>query len=265
MNLSAPEFEGVNSTTFEKYGDYVVNLHTARNASCFDPCRPPKTKSDAEDIANIDAPIVFRNRSDLSHSGLIHDTRTKESIAKFWRGRKFHGVLCIIVSMFLMPISLFSARYYKETFMSWQCKGAHLWYWIHLVTTIASIAIFFSSQTALAQSIESWGRSQDMFGLIHDFVGWASHVVFILLFIMGGLRGVDLPMRTFLMTTHSVLGFTHYIVNLLLIGVSTMIPASPSLGECGTDGFPHGFSPVLGILIGWVACDAFFHGILTVN
>ncbi|CAL8118579.1 unnamed protein product [Orchesella dallaii] len=264
MNPSAAEFEGVNLTLFEKYGDYVTSLHTGRNASCFNPCRPPNTEGDAEDIAKLNVSKLLNNRTDLSDNGLIHETRTKESIAKFWRGRKFHGVLCIIVSMFLMPVSLFSARYYKETFMYCQCKGAHLWYWIHLSTTITATAVFFSSQTALSQSIDSWGRSQHAFGLIHDFVGWASHMVFILLFIMGGLRGVNMPMRKLLMTAHSVVGFTHYIINLLLIAISTLIPASPSLAECGSDGLPKGFSPILFILGGWVACDVIFHAILNI-
>ncbi|CAL8104395.1 unnamed protein product [Orchesella dallaii] len=258
---SAPEFEGIEGP-FQTYGNYVINLQVSRNASCV-PCRAPLTAQDAVNISEFKVDSVTRPPPIIATEGPLVVTRTNDSVVIFWRGRKFHGILCIIVSMFLMPVSLFAARYYKETFMKWQCKGGHLWYWVHLATSMASIAILFSSQTALSQSIETWGRSQDTFGVIHFILGWVSHTVFIILFIMGGIRATSVTVRKALMTTHSVVGFTHYAVNLFLIWVSTNIPASPSLGECGVDGLPTGFSPAAAVLVGWVACDITFHGVLT--
>jgi len=41
-------------------------------------------------------------------------------------------VICLIVTMFFMPVSTFLARYYKETFMNRQFKSVHLWYWVSL-------------------------------------------------------------------------------------------------------------------------------------
>jgi len=127
---NAKEFEGLN-ITFQKYSDYLNNLTLNRNQSCIAPCRAPN-KTDIEDIKKFpEGPIGLKNSSKGS-SGSNHVSRSRTSVAKFWFGRKFHGVMCLIVTLFLMPVSNFLARYYKETFMDRQFKSVHLWYWVSL-------------------------------------------------------------------------------------------------------------------------------------
>ncbi|ODN06372.1 hypothetical protein Ocin01_00306 [Orchesella cincta] len=140
-NSSSTEFEGLN---FTKYTQYTKTLNISRSLQCSNPCRGPVTVEDAINISNIFVKTV--TKEDLLNPGLVHTTRSKHNILRFWRGRKYHGILCIFCAMFLNPVSLFAARYLKETFMQHQCCSIQVWFWVHICCSIASITLFVTSQ-----------------------------------------------------------------------------------------------------------------------
>ncbi|CAL8140446.1 unnamed protein product [Orchesella dallaii] len=83
--------------------------------------RSPQMEEDAINISRHDA--AFTKKVIEGVYGLSHKSRAKTSIGRFWRGRKFHGIVCLIFTLFLMPVSYFMVRCYKETFMDSSSKG----------------------------------------------------------------------------------------------------------------------------------------------
>ncbi|CAL8144732.1 unnamed protein product [Orchesella dallaii] len=259
-NPNSPEFQGLN-VTFDKYTEYVNNLTTVRSEYCHRPCRAPETVEDAIDISKQNASFT-KPAIDVGH-GLIHNTRSKSSVISFRRGRKFHGIMCLIVTMFLMPVSNFLARYYKETYMDVQFKGVHVWYWVHAGGSIGSMGILLAGHFAMSHSMESWGRSKSEYAIFHHSLGWISIFTHILMVMYGGIRSAVMSRRKFLMKAHSIVGFGLYIFNILLIVSSTYIPFSPSLRQCNRDGLPTGFSVTLWLTLVWTGLDAIFNLFLT--
>ncbi|CAL8141571.1 unnamed protein product [Orchesella dallaii] len=257
---NTPEFEGLN-IRFDKYKEYVNNLTVARNETCNQRCRAPLTDEDAVDISQIPAeyykPVIHDGY------GLTHRTRTKSSLAKFWRGRKFHGMLALIVAFFLIPVSNFSARYYKESFMRCQFKGIHVWFWVHFWTSLASLAILITGQLALVPEVESWGHSTTGIAISHHVFGWISISLFILMVAFGGFRPNKMKWRIVFLKAHSVVGFVIHGLNILVILLSTYIPASPSLRRCDREGLPTDFSVTFWMALCWFGLDVIFHGFLT--
>ncbi|ODM89367.1 hypothetical protein Ocin01_17315 [Orchesella cincta] len=262
-NKSSPEFDGL-SVNFIIHKNYTNDLHAFRKASCNKTCRAPETEEDVVDIANL--PDLKRNGTETVIVEESHKHRSKDSVAKFWRGRKFHGILCVICTMFVTPVSLFAARYYKETGMKHVFAGLQIWYWIHVTNSLGLFAIYFSSQMAIRPSISSWGHSEDSFAKVHYILGWISHGIFILLLVFGGVRGGThgsaVAVRKMVMTAHSVVGFAQYMINIFLVLISTWIPASPTADACDEDGFPIGFSTVAILTFSWVVVDIMFHSLL---
>ncbi|CAL8140415.1 unnamed protein product [Orchesella dallaii] len=207
-NASSLEFESLN-IAFVKYTEYVINLTTARKESCERHCRSPQTVADAIQIASLDATFINRPVIETGY-GLTHKSRAKSSINRFWRGRKFHGVVCLIVTMFLMPVSNFLTRYYKEAFMRFQFKGIHVWYWTHVGSSLASVGLLLSGQMAMGHTLESWGRSESSFAIIHHCVGWISIFLHIVMVIYGGFRSSKRKRNKFIMIGHSIIGFGIY-------------------------------------------------------
>ncbi|CAL8140783.1 unnamed protein product [Orchesella dallaii] len=258
---NSPEFEELN-IRFDKYKEYVNNLTVVRKETCHQPCRAPQTVEDANNISSLEA--EFTKRPFEVGYGLTHKSRQKASIARFYRGRKFHGVLCLLVTMFFMPVSNFVARYYKETYMSWQFKGIHVWFWTHVGGSIGSLGIVLTGQFAMAQTLDSWGRSQSPYAIFHNSLGWISVFLLILMVMFGGFRFSMLGRRRVQMIGHSIVGFVIYSSNIMLILSSTYIPASPSLRQCDRDGLPTGFSVTLWMAMVWMGLDGVFHTFLTV-
>ncbi|CAL8140851.1 unnamed protein product [Orchesella dallaii] len=258
---NSPEFTGL-KIRFDKYKEYVNNLTVVRKETCERPCRAPQTVEDAINISSLEAAFT-KPPFELGY-GLTHKSRQKASIARFYRGRKFHGVLCLIVTMFLMPVSNFVARYYKETYMSWQFTGIHVWFWAHVGGSIGSLGIVLTGQFAMAQTLDSWGRSKSPYAIFHHSLGWISVFLLILMVMYGGFRSSMLGRRRVQMIGHSIVGFVIYSFNILLILSSTYIPASPSLRQCDRDGLPTGFSVTLWMAMFWMGLDAVFHVFLTV-
>ncbi|CAL8138830.1 unnamed protein product [Orchesella dallaii] len=264
-DANSPEFKdlGVN---FTKYSNYTWNLIITRNVSCSHTCHGPNDTVDLEEIKNITAgnrmPGFITNIT-----GFEHETRTGQSIAKFWRGRKFHAILWILITMFLNPISFFVARYFKETFMNHQFNGIHIWYWTHVTLSLTSVGLMSSSQVALAQGTESWGRSESLAGKIHRGVGLTSQLIMILLTSIGGWRAGtskgSKKIQFISMILHSSMGFLSYLLNLALILISTDIPGSPSLAACGDDGLPVGTPAIYAVVLSWLGFDIGFHVALT--
>ncbi|ODM89154.1 hypothetical protein Ocin01_17528, partial [Orchesella cincta] len=259
-NTTAPEFLGVN---FESYKNYTAMVQTARNRTCNTPCRPPVVNtSDVDDIKAFN--VSGTTGLTLNKTESSHTERTTDSLAKFWRGRKFHGILCIICTMFVTPVSLFAARYFKETVMKHVFAGLQIWYWIHVANSLGLFAIYFSSQMAIRPSISSWGHSEDAFATSHYILGWISHTIFTLMLVFGGVRGGThgsaVKVRKMIMTAHAFVGFAQYWINLLLVLISTWIPASPTADACGENGLPTGVSAVAILTITWAAVDIMFHG-----
>ncbi|CAL8134412.1 unnamed protein product [Orchesella dallaii] len=209
-NPNSPEFQGLN-VTFDKYTEYVNNLTTVRSEYCQRPCRAPQTVEDAIDISKQNASFT-KPAIDVGH-GLIHNTRSKSSVIGFRRGRKFHGIMCLIVTMFLMPVSNFLARYYKETYMDVQFKGVHVWYWVHVGGSISSMGVLLAGHFAMSHSIESWGRSKSEYAIFHHSLGWISIFTCILMVMYGGIRSAVMSRRKFLMKAHSIVGFGLNIFN----------------------------------------------------
>ncbi|CAL8126114.1 unnamed protein product [Orchesella dallaii] len=209
-NPNSPEFQGLN-VTFDKYTEYVNNLTTVRSEYCRRPCRAPQTVEDAIDISKQNASFT-KPAIDVGH-GLIHNTRSKSSVIGFRRGRKFHGIMCLIVTMFLMPVSNFLARYYKETYMDVQFKGVHVWYWVHVGGSISSMGVLLAGHFAMSHSIESWGRSKSEYAIFHHSLGWISIFTCILMVMYGGIRSAVMSRRKFLMKAHSIVGFGLNIFN----------------------------------------------------
>ncbi|CAL8140849.1 unnamed protein product [Orchesella dallaii] len=257
---NSPEFQDLN-IRFDKYKEYVNNLTVVRKETCHHPCRAPQTVEDAINISRLEA--AFTKPPFEVGYGLTHKSRQKASIARFYRGRKFHGVMCLIVTMFLMPVSNFVARYYKETYMRWQFKGIHVWFWAHVGGSIGSLGIVLTGQFAMAQTLDSWGRSKSPYAIFHHSFGWISVFLLILMVMYGGFRSSMLGRRRVQMTMHSIVGFVIYSFNILLILSSTYIPASPSLRQCDRDGLPTGFSSVTVwmtmLWMGLDSLDALFH------
>ncbi|CAL8113310.1 unnamed protein product [Orchesella dallaii] len=261
-NPRSREWRGIHvHLTFEKYTTYINNVTTVRNAYCHQPCRAPQTVEDALNISKQNASFT-KPAIDVGH-GLIHNTRSKTSVISFRRGRKFHGIMCLIVTMFLMPVSNFLGRYYKETYMSVQFKGIHVWYWVHAGGSIGSMGVLFAGHFAMSHSIESWGHSKSGYAIFHHSLGWISIFTHILMVMYGGIRSAVVSRRKFLMKTHSIVGFVLYIFNILLIVSSTYIPFSPSLRQCNRDGLPTGVSVTLWLTLVWTGLDAIFHFFLT--
>ncbi|CAL8138593.1 unnamed protein product [Orchesella dallaii] len=261
-NTSSPEFQGLNYT-FVKYNDYVNNLTTVRKESCDRPCRSPQTVEDAINISKHDAeftkPVIEEGY------GLSHKSRVKTSLGRFWRGRKFHGIVCLIVTLFLMPVSHFMARYYKETYMDFQFKGIHIWYWGHVCCSFAALGVLLTGQIAMGHTLESWGRSKSLYAIWHHALGWLSIFVHILMVMYGGFRSAIQKRNKIFMIVHSMLGFLIHGLNIfVLIPISTFIPASPSLRQCDRFGYPTGLSVTFWITLAWAGLDALFHGFLTV-
>ncbi|CAL8147407.1 unnamed protein product [Orchesella dallaii] len=209
-NPNSPEFQGL-TVTFDKYTEYVNNLTTVRSEYCHRPCRAPETVEDAIDISKQNASFT-KPAIDVGH-GLIHNTRSKSSVIGFRRGRKFHGIMCLIVTIFLMPVSNFLARYYKETYMDVQFKGVHVWYWVHVGGSISSMGVLLAGHFAMSHSIESWGRSKSEYAIFHHSLGWISIFTCILMVMYGGIRSAVMSRRKFLMKAHSIVGFGLYIFN----------------------------------------------------
>ncbi|CAL8140781.1 unnamed protein product [Orchesella dallaii] len=259
-NPNSPEFQGL-SIRFDKYKEYVNNLTIVRKETCERPCRAPQTVEDAINMSSFEAAFT-KPHFEVGY-GLTHKSRQKASIARFYRGRKFHGVLCLIVTMFLMPVSNFVARYYKETYMRWQFKGIHVWFWTHVGGSIGSLGIVLTGQFAMAQTLDSWGRSRSPYAIFHHSLGWISVFLLILMVMYGGFRSSMLGRRRVQMIGHSIVGFVIYSSNILLILSSTYIPASPSLRQCDRDGLPTGFSVTVWMTLSWMGLDALFHVFLT--
>ncbi|CAL8138990.1 unnamed protein product [Orchesella dallaii] len=226
------------------------------------PCRAPLTEEDAVNISQFPAeyykPVIHVGY------GLTHKTRTKSSLAKFWRGRKFHGILALIVAFFLIPVSNFLARYYEESFMRFQFKGIHVWFWVHFGTSLASSAILITGQLALVPEVESWGHSPTGIAISHHVFGWISISLFILMVAFGGFRSDKMKWRKVTLKAHSGVGFVIHGFNILAILLSTYIPASPSLRRCDREGLPTGFSVTFWMTLSWFGLDIIFHGFLTV-
>ncbi|CAL8075836.1 unnamed protein product [Orchesella dallaii] len=209
-NPNSAEFQGLN-IRFDKYKEYVNNLTVVRKETCERPCRAPHNVEDAINISGLEA--VFTKPSIEVGYGLTHKSRQKASIARFYRGRKFHGVLCLLVTMFLMPVSNFVARYYKETYMRWQFKGIHVWFWAHVGGSIGSLGIVLTGQFAMAQTLDSWGRSKSPYAIFHHSLGWFSVFLLILMVMYGGFRSSMLGRRRMQMILHSTVGFLIYSFN----------------------------------------------------
>ncbi|CAL8139100.1 unnamed protein product [Orchesella dallaii] len=209
-NPNSPEFQELN-IRFDRYTDYVNNLTVVRKETCHQPCRAPQNVEDAINISGLEA--VFTKPVFEVGYGLTHKSRQKASIARFYRGRKFHGVLCLIVTMFLMPVSNFVARYYKETYMRWQFKGIHIWFWAHVGGSIGSLGIVLTGQFAMAQTLDSWGRSKSPYAIFHHSLGWISVFLLILMVMYGGFRSSMLGRRRMQMILHSIIGFLIYSFN----------------------------------------------------
>ncbi|CAL8140465.1 unnamed protein product [Orchesella dallaii] len=261
-NASSPEFQGLNYT-FVKYTDYINNLTSVRKESCDKPCRSPQTVEDAINISKHDA--AFTKPVIEIGYGLSHKSRAKTSIGRFWRGRKFHGIVCLIVTLFLMPVSHFMARYYKETYMDFQFKGIHIWYWSHVGGSFTSMGVLLTGQIAMGHTLESWGRSKSSYAIWHHALGWLSIFLHILMVLYGGFRSAIPKRNKIFMIVHSIVGFFIHSLNIfILIPISTFIPASPSLRKCDRFGYPTGLSVTFWITLAWAGLDAFFHGFLTV-
>ncbi|CAL8140425.1 unnamed protein product [Orchesella dallaii] len=286
-NTSSLEFQGLNYT-FIKYNEYVNNLTTVRKESCDRPCRSPQTVEDAINISKHDAqftkPVIEEGY------GLSHKSRVKTSLGRFWRGRKFHGIVCLIATLFLMPVSHFMARYYKETYMDFQFKGIHIWYWGHVCGSFAALGVLLTGQIAMGHTLESWGRSKSFYAIWHHALGWLSIFLHILMVLYGGFRSAIQKRNKIFMIVHSILGFLihgvnssvfmytipistifqeanhfrYYFTVFVLIPISTFIPASPSLRQCDRFGYPTGLSVTFWITLAWAGLDALFHGFLTV-
>ncbi|ODM89155.1 hypothetical protein Ocin01_17529 [Orchesella cincta] len=260
MNSSSREFQGI-KIVFQNSSDYRNQLYTNRTGFCNNSCRSPVDNKDVEEIKVY--PVTDKGFVRIKTKS-SYSERTSDSLAKFWRGRKFHGILCIICTMFVTPVSLFAARYLKETGMKHVFAGLQIWYWIHVANSLGLFAIYYSSQMAIQPSIASWGHSEDDFATTHYILGWISHAIFTLMLVFGGVRGGThgsaVKIRKMIMTAHSVVGFAQYWINILLVLISTWIPASPSADYCGDDGFPSGLSKVAIFTLTWAILDILFHG-----
>ncbi|CAL8132519.1 unnamed protein product [Orchesella dallaii] len=252
-NTSSPEFQGLKYT--------FVKL--TPNPGRYKPCRSPQTLEDAINISREDA--TFTKPVIEIGYGLSHKSRAKTSIGRFWRGRKFHGIVCLIVTLFLMPISHFMARHYKETFMDFQFKGIHIWYWVHVCGSFAALGVLLTGQIAMGHTLESWGRSKSLYAIWHHALGWISIFLHILMVLYGGFRSAIQKRNKIVMILHSTVGFLIHGLNIfVLIPISTFIPASPSLRQCDRFGYPTGLSVTFWITLAWAGLDALFHGFLTV-
>ncbi|ODM89370.1 hypothetical protein Ocin01_17314 [Orchesella cincta] len=263
-NASSDEFANL-TVNFTHYQNYTQDLYAFRNASCKNPCQPPKTEMDAVNISNFVDPLRGSGTEKISVEQ-THKHRSQTGVAKFWRGRKFHGILCIICTMFVTPVSLFAARYYKETGMKHVFAGIQIWYWIHVANSLGLFAIYFSSQMAIRPSITSWGHSVDAFATIHYVLGWVSHGIFTLMLVFGGVRGGThgsaVKVRKIVMAAHSFVGFAQYWINIFLVLISTWIPASPTVDKCDENGVPTGLSTVAILTFAWAGLDIMFHSLL---
>ncbi|ODM86923.1 hypothetical protein Ocin01_19759 [Orchesella cincta] len=236
---SSPEFDGL-KVNFTIHKNYTNDLYATREASCKKKCRAPETKKDVVDIANL--PDPKRNGTETVIIDESHQNRSTDSVAKFWRGRKFMG------------FALFADVCDSDLVL------------IHVANSLGSFAIYYSSQTAIRPSISSWGHSEDAFATVHYILGWISHGIFTLLLVFGGVRGGThgsaVAVRKMVVTAHSFVGFTQYLMNIFLVLISTWIPASPTADACGEDGFPAGFSTVAILTFSWVVLDIAFHSLL---
>ncbi|ODM88313.1 hypothetical protein Ocin01_18369 [Orchesella cincta] len=217
-------------------------------STCNRPCQAPKTEQDAINISNYADPLK-KNRTETISIEKSHKHRSQTGVAKFWRGRKFHGILCIICTMFVTPVSLFAARYFKETGMKHVFAGIQIWYWIHVTNSLGLFAIYFSSQMAIRPSIASWGHSVNVFATVHYTLGW------------------------FLMDLHSYAGLWRSSSwaawelcgseeDIFLVLISTWIPSSPTADKCDEDGSPTGLSTVAILTFAWAGLDIMFHSLL---
>jgi hypothetical protein len=57
--------------------------------------------------------------------------------------RTFHGGINFVLNFCIMPICVFIARFYKETFNTSTIKGQKAWYWMHLVGAGGSTVLMY--------------------------------------------------------------------------------------------------------------------------
>lgn len=192
------------------YSNFINVLTINRTRLCQVECKVPTA-------ANISDILKFTDTSGETKFSIITKvytaSRVESRVEKFNLGRKYHGLLCVYWTVFLLPISLFCARYMKETCMRVDCMGAHFWFWIHIGTSLLSLAMFVSSLTALWLYTSIWGRSLHPSGKLHRVLGYMSATLFFLMITLGCFRAIHVRRRLVVMTIHSILGFLIYIFN----------------------------------------------------
>lgn len=197
-----PEFQDIPVTG--KHSNFLADLKAKKVSLCGISCRAPENEEDLKEIKKRTGSSRKLNISGLPELRLIVKN------LELYSGRVYHSIAAVIWIMFILPVGLFVARYYKETFMNLEPGGLHLWYYVHLGGTFVGISLFVSSISSLWQFQEDWGRSTSIPGLVHTVVGYFLPTIFIGLAGTGSLSHNHIKKRKVLITGHSVLGFTVY-------------------------------------------------------
>jgi hypothetical protein len=132
----------------------------------------------------------------------------------FQDSRVIHGVFLTILTMFVVPISIFISRYYKETFMNTRVLYHHVWYFVHLFSSLMMLSLFligmwrqFGSRFWLGVNWDKDIASPDF----HRRLGWFTILLTLFTFFLGGIRPMSRPVRGFIILAHWVTGVFIYI------------------------------------------------------
>jgi len=179
-----PKRQGIGglNITFQNYSDYLQNRTISRIQFCGQFCRPPRNET------------------------------TIRSLAKFWSGWMFDGTMFIIFILYFTSISHFMATEFNEMTVKLGFLVIRTLYWVHVVNSLDSFAIYSSSQTAIRPSNPSWGHNEANSAIAHYVLGWISHAHFTASLIADGYRYISVIRRKMVMTAYSIFGFADYFI-----------------------------------------------------
>ncbi|CAL8125989.1 unnamed protein product [Orchesella dallaii] len=129
-----------------------------------------------------------------------------------WGLRRGHATIMAIITLFIIPVSLFMTRYYKESFMTRRVLLTRIWYQVHIHGTFLAATLLAAALGISYIASTYLGESRTVAAVIHRVVGAITVFLFVMLFALGGFRGYADPLRKSTIWLHWVFGTLSYLL-----------------------------------------------------
>jgi len=125
-------------------------------------------------------------------------------------GRRLHATQMLVAWVVLIPIALFSSRYYKETYSRVFFLQEFWWLTVHVLTLLTAL-LFIAGGIYVARLNRLTEKFSSQAVDLHIYLGWTSIILFVLQIISGPFRAIRPAFRALQITIHWFFGMIEYV------------------------------------------------------